>query len=201
MANSFFLRLKELLNTMDIREGSMMDSLCKLASPSSFRKGEKLPLSVKEKPQIYVLLDGLVCCEQDTPDGRAVVESLYYSAGSVVNPLSTFTGTARGERCVCLCDSNFAVFPLAELKLLAESKIEFMRLYTEQLTGKLGELHGQNYMLSLRSEDKYRWYLRHFAEVEGQIPLYIVAQFLEIDPATLSRIRKKLRTEQHNPQQ
>lgn len=180
------LRLFEALN---ISDKQAQEALTRMAAAVSCGKGEQLPRRSNGEGPRYVLLRGCVCREMDTPDGRCILENILYRFGSVINPVM-FTQEGENRRCICLQDSEFVAFPIEELRKLREN-VTLLQLYSNLLREALDEQSRHKYMLSLRSEEKYQWFTEHYGDIAEQIPMKVVAQFLNIDPATLSRIRKK----------
>ena len=180
------LRLFEALN---ISDKQAQEALTRMAAAVSCGKGEQLPQRSNGEGPRYVLLRGCVCREMDTPDGRCILENILYRFGSVINPVM-FTQEGENRRCICLQDSEFVAFPIEELRKLREN-VTLLQLYSHLLREALDEQSRHKYMLSLRSEEKYQWFTEHYGVIAEQIPMKVVAQFLNIDPATLSRIRKK----------
>ena len=185
--------LEALYTELNIPNNPAGDTFRSLGKMIEFSKGEKLPLYRGEEGLLYILLQGCTCCEAETPDGRAVLECICYRPYEAVNPVGMFTGEASLENCVCLTDSFFAVFPFSAVTELVQSDMEMMSIYSRCLKDALGEQTRHKYMLSLRSEEKYEWFLKYYGEVAESIPMRIVAQFLNLDPATLSRVRGKKR--------
>lgn len=78
---------------------------------------------------------------------------------------------------------------------LVQQDGELMNIYTGMLKQALREQTRHKYMLSLRGEERFAWFYENYAEIADIIPSRRVAQFLNLDPATLSRIRKKQKAE------
>ena len=193
--------LKALYEAMGIPESPAGDRFRTLGSIESYAKGEQLPLYRNDRPFLYLLLEGCTCCEAATPDGRGILECIAYKPHSAVNPVGMFTESWKGERCVCLTDSDFAVFPLEAVTALMQSDIGLMGIYSACLRQALDEQVRHKYVLTLHAEERYRWFMETYGTVAEQIPGKTVAQFLTIDPATLSRIRGKRREEREEARQ
>ena len=187
--------LDELYTALGIPDNPAGKKLRTLGETVSFGKGAKLPLYHNDEPRLYLLLRGCTCCEAATPDGREVLECICYQPYSAVNPVGMFTGSWKGERCMCLADSVFAVFPLEAVTALVQSDIGLMAVYSECLRQALDEQVRHKYVLTLHADERYRWFMETYGTIAEQIPGKTVAQFLNIDPATLSRIRGKKRGE------
>lgn len=181
--------LPRLFEALNISDKQAQEALTRKAAAVSCGKGEQLPQRSNGEGLLYVLLRGCVCREMDTPDGRCILENILYRFGSVIDPIM-FTQEGENRRCICLQDSEFVAFPIEELRKLREN-VTLLQLYSHLLRGALDEQSRHKYMLSLRSEEKYQWFTEHYGDIAEQIPMKVVAQFLNIDPATLSRIRKK----------
>lgn len=181
--------LPRLFEALNISDKQAQEALTRKAAAVSCGKGEQLPQRSNGEGLLYVLLRGCVCREMDTPDGRCILENILYRFGSVINPVM-FTQEGENRRCICLQDSEFVAFPIEELRKLREN-VTLLQLYSHLLREALDEQSRHKYMLSLRSEEKYQWFTEHYGDIAEQIPMKVVAQFLNIDPATLSRIRKK----------
>lgn len=187
--------LQALYEAVGIPESPAGDRFRALGSIESYAKGEQLPLYRNDRPYLYMLLEGCTCCEAATPDGRGILECIAYKPYSAVNPVGMFTNSWKGERCMCLADSAFAVFPLDEVTALMQRDIGLMGIYSECLRQALHEQVRHKYVLTLHADERYRWFMETYGTIAEQIPQRTVAQFLNIDPATLSRIRGKKKEE------
>lgn len=186
--------LDALYTALGIPESRSGERFRALGDEVRYKKGEKLPLHLNNEPRLYFLLSGCTCCEAETPDGRDVLECICYRPFKAVNPVGMFTGTGEVERCICLTDSCFAVFPLSPVIELVQGDIELMGIYSRCLKEALGEQTRHKYMLSLRSEERYIWFLKYYSDMPEQISQRTVARFLNMDPATLARIRMKMKS-------
>ena len=187
--------LDDLYDALKIPDNPAGARFRELGTVVSFSRGTKLPLFIKGEAQLYMLLQGCTYCETPMPDGRTLLECICYQIFDAVNPIGMFTGTYKNESCTCLQDSVFAVFPMEEIIRLVEGDVELMNVYSGCLKRGLEEQTRYKYMLSLRSDERYAWFLNSFGSVAEHIPMKVVAQLLNVDPATLSRIRAKLKGE------
>ena len=74
-----------------------------------------------------------------------------------------------------------------------QEDMELMGIYSQCLKEALGEQARHKYMLSLRAEERYIWFLKNYSDIPKQISQRTVAEFLNMNQATLARIRKKLK--------
>ena len=185
--------LEDFYKELNIPQSAAGEKLRKLGRVVCYKKRRKLPLHEEEGGLLYLLVSGSTCCEAETPDGRSVLECICYRSGEVCNPVGMFTEKIGNESCICLLNSAFVVFPLQEVIELMQEDMELMGIYSKCLKEALGEQARHKYMLSLRAEERYIWFLKNYSDIPKQISQRTVAEFLNMNQATLARIRKKLK--------
>ena len=91
---------------------------------------------------------------------------------------------------------QLVALPLQELLSLLD-RPEIMKIYCVQLEQAL-QRHWNVKMLLYRCDtmERYRWFLQQYPQLEKQVNGKHVASFLGMTPVTLSRLRRKLKSEQ-----
>lgn len=122
------------------------------------------------------------------------VNQHFYQAEEVLAPISVMMNNEPCQYYVqALEDSVVLLADSEELFKLGNENIEWLRLENNIVkTVFLKTAKREAKLLLCNGEQRYKWFLKEYAELAARLPQYHIASFLGITPVSLSRLRKKI---------
>lgn len=157
----------------------------------TLRKNETFLSRGKQCNRIGLIERGLMKCSFDK-DGADVVFEFAYENSFISDYYSFVTNTVSEKEIVCLEDTVVYVIERNDLRLLGQ---EFP--FVETMSRKVNEylflkMHDRIKSLMLDSPARrYQDLVAGRQDLVNRIPQYLVASYLNVQPETVSRIRKK----------
>lgn len=158
--------------------------------------GQSIFLEDEPHPYVYVIVSGLVKLTYLRPDGVEWIKSLvcegqfFASLSALVAGNTSFAATAvepcRLERIAFATLRDLAERDLAWSRML----INALMLFAERKERR------ERQLLTLSAEERYRLLLREEAHLVSRIPQKDLAAYLGVTPVGLSRIARRVRTDE-----
>lgn len=145
---------------------------------------------------IYFIRCGLLRLYYLDAEGRERNKA-FYGDGDVTGPVSAImTGQPAPFSIQALEPCELVAADLQSLLHLAPSRPAVSRLVINLLSNAFMRNEQREALLLTRNaEQRYLWMLEHQPELVERIPQYHVAAYLGVDAVSLSRIKRKIRTE------
>lgn len=122
------------------------------------------------------------------------VNQHFYQANEVLAPVSVMMNNEPCQYYVqALEPSSVLLADGHTLFELGNENIEWLRLENNIMkTVFLKTAKREAKLLLGNAEQRYKWFLKEYAELASKLPQYHIASFLGITPVSLSRLRKKI---------
>jgi CRP-like cAMP-binding protein len=122
------------------------------------------------------------------------VNQHFYQGDEVLAPISVMMNSEPCQYYVqALEPSSVLLADSATLFKLGNQNIEWLRLENYILKAVFLKTAKREAKLLLgNAEQRYKWFLKEYAELASKLPQYHIASFLGITPVSLSRLRKKI---------
>lgn len=164
-----------------------------LFSKHYFKKKEFIINDKGTCTQCYFLIDGYVrsFIEEDQME-----KTLWFGEkGDLITSYHTlFSNSLAKETVEALTDCALISIPMAKFKELVQSDLFFAHFYIKLLESGYNYWERRFLILSQMNADKrYNEWIARTKHLAPHIPLGVLAQYLNIDQATLSRVRGKQR--------
>lgn len=175
--------LDALLDSMQLKALAADDFLVRSGDRSSF---------------VYLVDRGLLRLFYTSSDGRERNKA-FFGAGQLAGAVSAaITRSAAPFSIQALQDCSLVQMDYHLLEDYSHSDPQASRLFT----GLLSEAFIRNeqreaMLLTLNAEQRYRWLLQHEPSLLQQLPQFHIASYIGVDAVSLSRIRRKLKSQAH----
>ncbi len=145
-------------------------------------------------PELCYILSGLIRIYYIDIDGNEVNQH-FYQAGELISPLSSIINDEPCQYYIqALEPTQIMLANTDDLYASQENNPEWLRLEIKFLQAVFVKMARREAQLLLgNAEQRYKWFCKHYANLEQKLPQYHIASFLGITPVSLSRIRKKLK--------
>jgi CRP-like cAMP-binding protein len=122
------------------------------------------------------------------------VNQHFYQAEEVLAPISVMMSNEPCQYYVQALEGSVVLLADSdELFKLGNQDIEWLRLENKIVkTVFLKTVKREAKLLLGNGEQRYKWFLKEYAELATRLPQYHIASFLGITPVSLSRLRKKI---------
>ena len=161
---------------------------------SQYSKGEMFTRIGEGSDRIGFVKSGLFKVYYSTPDGRAVIRNFCYEGKPIGSYGTILTGKPAHVNIEAIEDST----------VLKTTYAHFEEFFTksaawEKLGRKVAEAHyisrerREFQLLSLNANDRYTAFRKDFPGLEARVTQVDIASYIGVDPATLSRLRSKVK--------
>ena len=159
-------------------------------------KGEYLARQDDTLPGVVFLVNGLFRFFYLGSDGREHTDCFCENSGYPITPAIDLD-TPLPVNIQALEDSSVVVIPTIFIQTLLENNVEVIRLYNQMLKISLTQ-HWEDKMALHQFDalNRYEWFLQRYEGLIDRIPHIHIASFLGISPVTLSRLRRKKKSEE-----
>lgn len=167
-----------------------INSICKF---KKLRKGEILIESGQHVEKVYFVLKG--CIRSYCIDSKEKEHTLHFAINGywIGDYIAIHTNRKARLNVECIKDSEVIEFNFDDLNTLLEKFPEFEPFQRNNLEQHLVKLNQRILnQLQMTGEERYKYFLENFADVEKHIPSYHVATYIGVTQETLSRIKKRI---------
>ena len=142
---------------------------------------------------LFFMIEGVVRGYVIKADGQDITDCFVYKYGDVAVGINGLTGPSR-INIETMSDCKLLVLPASLILSLMEESQEVLQLYNKLLLIGL-DRHWQEKinLLSCSAMQRYLWFLENYPNLIDLVGNKYIASFLGMTPATLSRLRRRLR--------
>lgn len=161
-----------------------------------YKKGDVILDAGKFTNKFYILKSGLVGSFIKNDNGNEFIRTLYTSNKSLGSLSSLLKKEASNASYICLTDCEIVGGNFYDFIELTQKNKELARIYITVLEQVYLRSEKRIDELSLfDAKQRYLILKEDIPEIENLLPQYQIANYLNITPVQLSRIRKKLFSE------
>ena len=173
-------------------------SACRLAEISrleTIKKGNRMISMGETVEMMSILVSGVLRGYVVDERGRDITDCIIFQKGDVIMGTSDFL-TPSPIHIETITECQVLMVPLQELMSMLDQP-ELLMIYNKQLMCVM-KRHWQVKMMLYQSDamKRYQWFRKHYPRLEDKITGKQLASYLGITPATLSRVRHKLREQE-----
>lgn len=145
-----------------------------------------------EKPEyLAFLLDGIMRSFVIDEKGKDSTECFDYEFGCPVVPSIPMDAPAS-VNIEADVDSELMLFPIEEVTELITTNVEISHIYNLLMCKSMKRYVELNRAITqYKVEQRYKWFLSEYAELDGRVSNKDIASFLNMTPVTLSRVRNE----------
>lgn len=170
--------------------------ITRLADESKIKMVKKGRLLVEEgeiQSLLFFMIEGVVRGYVIKADGQDITDCFVYKYRDVAVGINGLTGPSR-INIETMSDCKLLVLPASLILSLMEESQEVLQLYNKLLLIGL-DRHWQEKinLLSCSAMQRYLWFLENYPNLIDLVGNKYIASFLGMTPATLSRLRRRLR--------
>ena len=159
-------------------------------------KGEYFARQDDILPGIAFLLNGLFRYFYLDSNGKEHTDCFCESFGYPITP-AIDQDIPLPVNIQALEDSNVVVIPSFFIQSLLENNVDVLRIYNQMLKTSLTQRWEDKMALQqFDALSRYEWFLQRYEGLIDRIPHIHIASFLGISPVTLSRLRRKKKSEE-----
>ena len=189
------MRIKAFYQTaLGITDPELLQILTDHSRLETVPRGRRVISMGERLDVLYFLLDGVLRGYVVDENGQDITDCFICSTGDPLIGCGGFRApSAIHIEAISTC--QLVALPVSELLALM-GRPEMMGIYCAQLEQAL-QRHWTVKMLLYRCDAmaRYRWFLEKYPHLENHVNGKHVASFLGMTPVTLSRLRRKLKTE------
>jgi len=190
MADSLNKYLEE--NFIDLSKESKREFLS-LFKEKSFPKGTTLLSAGKIHTNFFLIKEGLVASFINHSDGSNFIRTIYTKHQEIASLNSIIKNEPSNANYNCLVDCKVFEASYLEFFALRKHNPEFNLLYIKALEKIYLESEKRiNELASLDASQRYLKLKNDISNIDNLLPQYQIANYLNITPVQLSRIRKKI---------
>jgi len=190
------LNIQEFIrHAFDIKNEMTIEKLAESAELLRLKKPQLLFEEQGANDRVYVLVEGLMRAYYSESGEEQALVRFYWKPGSVIMGDASFGGknhfsvAALGHCCVL-------AFPIAVVKKLIESNFEMAGIYSKNLSASLRACMEEKKAYHFDApQDRLQWLQSAYPELEEIVQDKYLAEYLNITPVTMSRLRRKIREE------
>lgn len=122
------------------------------------------------------------------------VNQHFYQVDEVLAPISVMMNNEPCQYYVQALEPSTVLLADSDVLFkLGNSNVQWLRLENNIMkTVFLKTAKREAKLLLGNAEQRYKWFLKEYAELASKLPQYHIASFLGITPVSLSRLRKKI---------
>ena len=189
------MRIKDLYkNALGITDPEALEVFSEHTRLETVSRGTRLLSMGEQMEELCFLVDGVLRCYVVDENGQDITDCFICQAGDPVIGCGGFSAPSA-VHIEAISNCQLLVLPLREVLCLLE-RPEILKIYCTQLEQAL-QRHWTIKMLLYRCDAmaRYQWFLEQYPQLEDLVNGKHVASFLGMTPVTLSRLRRKLKTE------
>ena len=150
--------------------------------------------------KFYILKKGIAGSFIENKDENFFIRTLY-TEGKIFSSFSTLIKKNKTSNASysCLTDCIVLEGDFNDLKKLIENEASFSKMYIKFLEQIYFDAENRiNDLSTLNSDDRYKQLKKEIPDIDNLLPQYQIANYLNITPIQLSRVRKKIFSTQKN---
>lgn len=185
--------LKELLRAESdfVLDNATMDRFLSGGIPRTFETGEVIVNSGDVNDSIFIILSGVA--RNCYLDGEKEVTEGFSNPGTLMLSYHCFfLGAPSYLRLEACCRVEALEITRAHFNKMVETSHEFTRWFMGQCMGQLYYLERKNKIINGTAEERYLGLVKDRPEILRNVPLKIIASYLNITPQYLSVLRNRL---------
>jgi len=165
-------------------------------SLASFDREEHLVRAGEFGDTLFLLTAGLVRLYYASPEGKERNKA-FFSADQITGPVSAAITSASAPFSIQALEETSAItFHYADLIAAAQHNVQFSRLLLQLLsTAFIRNEQREAMLLTCGAQERYAWLLEHEPHLVDRVPQFHIASYLGVDAVSLSRLKKKFRSE------
>jgi CRP-like cAMP-binding protein len=158
----------------------------------SVRSGQVLLASGEPNKYLYFIVKGAIrghFCNQ-----KKDITTWISTEGALATSITAISGGSLTLECMqAIEDADLLRVPIQSVEQLYDQDIEFNIFGRKVFQAYYSDAERRAYVVRLSSaEEKYLFFLEHYAHLANRIQLKYIASFLGITMETLSRVRRKI---------
>ncbi len=164
-----------------------------IVEEKTYYKGETLLDNGKINDNFYVVINGLVASFIRNEDGSNFIRSIYTEKKAIASLQSLINNKKSNASYECLVNSTVIEGKFSNFIKLADTNPIFHKLHIKILEGIY--IDSEKRITELSSFDASQRYMqlkKEITNIDNILPQYQIANYLNITPVQLSRIRKKI---------
>ncbi len=171
----------------------LLDTLVRLAKERRFQKGEYIVRMGECEPYIFFTVRGVMRGFVIDEDGNEFTECLAYEPGFIPKGTNEVRPDVPSPISIQVLkdDSLYYCVPVEDIANVIKTYPPAYEYYSRQLIGQFEEHRELKAVLHERNAvDRYKWFLQKYPGLFDLVENQYIASFLNMDPATLSRVRR-----------
>lgn len=188
--------IKSFLNNLEELPEEQWQEVSKHFRRKSFKKGETF-ISYGETPSHFAFIEeGIFKLSYLVEKDDREVVKLFSGPKDLIGAYADYLRELPSRvRIMALTNATIYLFDFSDLERLLKSDV-----FWERFRRKIAEYHyllkeEKEYELLVHSaETRYQNFLKKFQNLAGEIPDYLIAEYLNITPSYMSTLKKRLGT-------
>lgn len=181
-------------DTIGVKVPDLLDKLVEIGMLRHYSQGSYILHTGDVLNQIFILVKGVVRGVVLNEEGNEKIDRIVHEPGSFM--LSSFCSflmdVPSQQDLVATTDTYLIALPMKFAISLLEEEVEIKDIVIRELQHAVD----RNWKLQLilkksSAKDKYQWFLENYPGIIHKISNKYVADFLGMDPATLSKLKNK----------
>lgn len=179
-------------NVLHIQSTPAVKKLVNCGNIVHLKEKEILFLQGYVPEHVAFLLNGIMRSFVIVDKGADVTECFDFQYGWPVVPSIPLNAPAS-VNIEASVESDLILFPTKDVWKLIETNIDVSHMYNLLLCQSMAKyVQFTRVMMTCSAEQKYQWFCKEYAAVNGKVSNKEVASFLNITPGTLSRTRQRM---------
>ena len=177
---------------LSLKDDKLIGELVPVTEIQHFRKGERLIATDRKPIYMMFLLKGIVRGFFIDDKGTDYTDCFVKDCGAATMPPAQNSKGLPCENMEAVTDCDVLCFPMSCVLRLIKAYPEALLVYSQLLQESL-QKHWNLKMMRYchTARERYAWFRKAYAGLDGQVMLKHIASFLDMSPATLSRLRHK----------
>ena len=182
-----------LLSFFDTVDQESIDQFKTIFTEKTAKKGETLVRHGQTCNYFYIIKKGFVASFVSNKKGDDFIRTIYKPADALSSLTSLIKNEPSNANYNCLTDCELIQACFNDFTELAKNNTLFPLLYTKVIEDKYFQCEERIHELSaLNATERYTSLQKTFQNIDNILPQYQIAQYLNITPVQLSRIRRSL---------
>lgn len=183
---------KFLQENLGIKNKNVVNRLASCGKVLHLKEKEILFCQDCKPDYMAFLLNGIMRSFVINEKGQDLTECFDFQQGCAVCPSIPMNAPAS-VNVESSVDSDLLVFPIDEIWELVNTDVEISQMYNIALCYSMQKyVKFTRVLLKFNTTQRYKWFLSEYAELNGKVKNKDIASFLNMTPATLCAVKKKL---------
>jgi CRP-like cAMP-binding protein len=190
--NSAYLSLKRYLEALPLSDSAVKDILA-CFTVKTYNRGQYFAMAGDRQDKLGFVVNGVFGMLVEKP-GEAVFVKNFLRPDDFL--LATFDPQSENLVHIQALRESLVLEPrYSDIRMLF-GKYEDFRVLSERGTQKRYQeiCDRLEHLATFDASGRYAVFQQAFGDLEGEIPQYLVAAYMEVTPTQLSRIRRKIKT-------